>query len=285
MSTDHLRERFDEAGRILSETSWSPDEGSAHTALDRLVDICTELFFGTAAIARTAPPVSMVAVHRQAARVVSRTGVAISVFLEALVAPFLDDARALQTRAQEALDDAGESAHRLGEFMGLTERQISMEPGWWATEDDYDTGRAVWEAMGAASATVSDGAQRVRHALGGVPGIDDLPDEFAFQLLPAVSLAFYDPVRLVEKARSARDMLDRAGSGWIGDAALLVSEILVVEPESPLGTRLIGGVGTLTAEHADDGGGTRPSGIEVAVWVAPCLSFVVGGRYGPERLP
>lgn len=226
LSTDHLRERFDDATGLLTDTSWSPDEGSAHAALDRLVDICTDLFFGAAAIARTAPPVSMVAVHRQAARVVSRTAVAISVFLEALVSPFLEDASVLQSNAQQALDEAGESAHRLGEFTNLTERQISMEPGWWATKDDYDTGRVVWEAMGAASATVSDGAQRVRRALAGVPGITDLPDEFAFQLLPGVSLAFYDPVRLVEKARAARNLLDRAAPTWIGDTALLVSETL-----------------------------------------------------------
>ncbi len=48
--------------------------------------------------------------------------------------------------------------------------------------------------------------------------------------------------------------------GYFRDREALVA--WVIEPECPLGTRVIGEVGILTAEHADDSGGARPSGMK-----------------------
>lgn len=228
VAIDKVFDLLQELKRLLGAAEWRGGDPLADSALDELIAICTDIFFTVAAIAKTAPPVALIAIHRQAARQLARFGDAVAAYIQATVAPTMEDAKRLAEEAQQALDEAGEFAGRLGEFVVLEERSLALAPGWWTAGDDYDVGRAVWEGVGAAAATVEDGAARVRRALKGVPGLGDLDDSQAFQLLPAVSLAFYDPVRLVDKARQARELLDaatRVNQGWITDESLLVNQV------------------------------------------------------------
>lgn len=228
LTIDKVLDLMPEIARLIGATEWEGGDPAADRALDELIAICTDVFFTVAAIAKTAPPVTLIAIHRQGARQLARFGDAVAAYIRATAAPTPEDARGLAEEAQHALDEADEFTSQFGEFVVMEERSLSLAPGWWTAGDEYDLGRAVWEGVGAAAATVEDGAARVRKALREVPGLDQLDDSQAFQLLPAVSLVFYDPVRLVDKARQARQLLDaatRVDQGWIADESLIVNQV------------------------------------------------------------
>lgn len=220
----------DEVQTLLGSVSWEGANSEASTALDLLVDICRAVFFSVAAVATTPPPLPLVGIHRQGARQLARFGEALCLYLEALLSPTREAVLEIRTEAQRALDDAGDLASQMSEFMSQTERSLNLPPGWWTTGASYDVGRAMWQGLGATSASVEEAADRVRRALRGVPGINELDDVLAMQLLPAVSMVFYDPVRLVEKARQARTLLDTADcrdARWIRSEEVLARQVLL----------------------------------------------------------
>lgn len=216
----------DEAQRLFDSVEWKASD-EASEALDRLIDVCVDLFFSAACLAGTPPPPAFVSVHRQAARVLCEYAAAFVSFIEALLAPSVDEVKEAQTTGQEALDTAHAHLRRFSEYLELTERALELTPGWWGVEDEYDVGRAVWEGVGAATTSLEDAASYVRERLP-LPRVQSLQDQYAAQLMPPVALVFHDPLRLVAKAEAAESVLDKAshrGASWATDAALLVNEV------------------------------------------------------------
>lgn len=216
---------LDSAKGIFSRTDWDGPEAPA--SIEALVAIAEEVFFAVAALRKTPPPLSLLASHRQVARSLAHFGEALTVYMQALVAPTIAEAQALVPQGQEALDMAGEHAKKFGASVDLLETQLSLSPGWWTTGEEFDFGRAAWEGVGAAESTIAEGAAQVREALSDLPGIDKLDESQLLLLLPTTALAGYDPIRLVEKARQARLLLDRAGDvdSWVADVPLMVQQV------------------------------------------------------------
>jgi hypothetical protein len=180
-------------------------------------------------MAETPPPLELLAVHRQSTRALSELSLALDHFLRFLVAPSHDAARQLQTQGQAAFDRGAANTARMSVLIERHIRIQELGPGWWTIQGSYDTGRVAWEATDRQVSTIANAAELVRQELTDVPGVPLLADEFAVLLLPAISAAtFQDPLRLIEKARLARTLLDAADAAnpnWIADPALLAQNV------------------------------------------------------------
>ena len=220
-------QEVDEFRSTLEPVEWKGDNPAAEIALNQLIELCTSMLFRLAAVVTTPPPLILVGVHRQGARVLARTLTALSPFLATLTAPSLDEAKRLGNVAQTALDEAGKDARLMSQFTDAVERDLELTSGWWSHEGNYDVGSAAWQAVGAAQSTVTEAASRVRAALGSIPGISSLSDPEAAQLVPVVGAGSYDPVRFLQKATAARTFLDAADqrTSWIADEAEFVKRI------------------------------------------------------------
>lgn len=202
---------FHEIKRVLRETDWNPVRAPAEAdeALSQLAEQTLRVLAIVRALAETPPPLELLAVHRESARALSELSQAVGNFIRVLVAPSHEAARQLQALGQSALDRAAANTERISLLIDRLSRIQELGPGWWSIQGAYDTGRVAWEATDRRVTTIANAAELVRQEFTDVPEVALLPDEFAVLLLPAISAAsFQDPLRLNDKARLARSLLD-----------------------------------------------------------------------------
>lgn len=211
---------------LLAVGEWDePHESQASETLDSLIDRIEESRTLAETLASTAPPLTVLAVHRQTTRTLHEMTAAIIEFVLVLNEPYRSTALAKRDLGQRRFDEGAAKINHVNVLLDRIQRVI-FDPGFWAVDDHYDTGRIAWEGIDEEVSSVADAAQVVRETFGKVPGIAALPDEEAFMLLPgaAIGASLQDPERLVARAIAARAILDEADRrhpGWIDSIVLL----------------------------------------------------------------
>jgi hypothetical protein len=216
-----------DAADLLNTVQWdAPDVSATQSGFDKLLDTCHRFTDLIAGLTKSPPPLGLLAVHRQATRAVAATGRAVVGFATTLRAESHTQAREQMDEAQAHLDLATRRVYQVGLLLRRAAALLDS-PGFWAIDDQYDTGRIAWEGVDQQISSVADAARIVRETFADVPGVSGLPDEHALALMPAaaVGASLQDPERLIERAVAARKILDHAdrhASSWITDPALLV---------------------------------------------------------------
>ncbi len=225
-SMERVTHSIAEAERIFEAAQWSePDREDTSRALDQLVASCDDIGALVEELASTPPPLLLLAIHRQATRSIALAAEALVGFAALLDARYYVEARNQQLAAQGKLDVAAEKISHVSQLIERVER-VLWAPGFWAIEDEYDTGRVSWEGVDAQISTITSAADVVRETFGEVPGILDLPDEQALMLMPAAAIgaSFQDPERLVQRARECRQAIDAASEAgdWVEEPMALL---------------------------------------------------------------
>lgn len=129
MAFDETTSMISEAISLFSTVEWRGDNSEADEVLDRLVELCTEIFFRAAAVATTPPPLALLPIHRQVARMLAQSGSALALFIETLTGSLLAEVMDTRAAAQAALDDAAKHANGIAGNFELLDRALAVTPG------------------------------------------------------------------------------------------------------------------------------------------------------------
>jgi predicted RNA-binding Zn-ribbon protein involved in translation (DUF1610 family) len=194
---------FQRAKVLLRDTEWPLVDLSGDTSLDELHVLLTGIAGFVSEAELTPPPVVLLATHRGSARAAGLLTRSISLFSQVVIAPHLETATAIRAQAQAALDEGAAVAEAISAHLGLLKR-VSDEPGWFAWDDAFDTGRATAEVVSHRPSSVKEVVDRVRSTFAAIPEIVALPDHVAFVLAPAVlTSVLWDSLRLERRIKAA----------------------------------------------------------------------------------
>lgn len=210
---------------LLNETAWTGADDAIEMGFTQYEEVVGSLAGCVRQMIDAPPPPALLTLHRQLARAIAALTNALAAFAELLIATRGTEILEEQRKGQRFLNEGTEHLQGLSDSIARRQR-VANEPGWFSVDAEFDPGRAAWEMLDQRAGTIAGAAQIVREAFAD-PAIDSLSDSLAALLLPgALSSTFHDPVRLRQRLRAAKQLLeaaDRADPSWVSEPIALAS--------------------------------------------------------------
>lgn len=223
-----LGARHETVKRLLSGTTWNPSDGGCVSAFNELIRTLDAALSSITNLRETMPPLEWRAVHREVTRAaMDQVRGQIQIALT-IVAPNADAALQLQEEGNRSFANGTQHAERIAALVRLIDNSPRDDP--FQADGSIDIAMLTWASVGQEATSILNGAEQVRRGFNDIPGMADLPDQYAVLLLPLLASGAWvvDYGLLVGRTRQLRAVLDGADTSgaWLIEAELLVDRVL-----------------------------------------------------------
>lgn len=223
-----LGARHETVRLLLGETTWDSSESGCVAAFNELIRALDTALSSIIDLRETMPPLEWRAVHRELTRAaVEQIRGQINIALT-IVASDADAALRLQEEGRRSFANGTQHAERIAALIKLIDKSPSDGP--FQADGSIDIAMLTWASVGQEATSILNGAEQVRSAFNDIPGMADLPDQYAVLLLPLLASAAWvvDYGLLIGRTRQLRAVLDGADTSgaWLIEAELLVNRVL-----------------------------------------------------------
>jgi hypothetical protein len=224
---DTLTARHQKVAELLSKGTWDPEESGCIGTFNELVGVLDAAINCVSELCGTMPPIEWRAVHRELTHTVLEQARGEILTTLTITAPDMESALRLQEDGNAAFAAGDQHARRVTALIELSKH--APRDGPFQADGSLDVAKLAWSSAREQSISIAECAEIVRNWFAEVPDIDGLPDEYAVQLLPILTLGarVVDHHVLVERALLLRATIDSADAlaGWVADSTLLVDRV------------------------------------------------------------